>query len=158
MSRTKFEYDQRTAYSRRKTYGAWTLVRDALQILASVWHRSHRPDGSGQLIHPEVSVMQTRVYRTGGAGHKVGEQGSYDHWVLVNAIVLHITLFACHTKPGVASARARRPFSRPRMEAKQTDSKEKGRGCLLQLTVCRRSGVGAPQRGDSELKLKPDFA
>src|SRR5688572_1471459 len=83
MSRIKFEYDRRTAYSRRKTYGAWILVRDARQILASVLHRSDRPDGSGQLIHPEVSVMQTRVYRTGEAGHKVGEQGSYDHWVLV---------------------------------------------------------------------------
>jgi hypothetical protein len=50
------------------------------------------------LIHPEVSVMQTRVYRTGEAEHNVGEQGSYDHWVLVNAIVLHTTLFAYHTK------------------------------------------------------------
>ena len=98
MSRTRFEYDRRTAYSRRKTYGAWTLVRDAGQILASVLRRSDRPDGSGQLIHPEVSVMQTRVYRTGEVGHKVSDQRSYDHWVLVNAIVLHITLFACHTK------------------------------------------------------------
>jgi hypothetical protein len=98
MSRTRFEDDRRKEYSLRKTYGAWTLVRDALQILALVLHRSDRPDGSGQLIHPEVSVMQTRVYRTGEAEHNVGEQGSYDHWVLVNAIVLHTTLFAYHTK------------------------------------------------------------
>src|SRR5688572_32451569 len=98
MTHTTFEYDRRTAYSRRKTYGAWTLVRDAGQILASVLHRSDRPGGSGQLIHPEVSVMQTRVYRTGEVGHKVGEQGSYDYWVLVKTIVIHITLFGCHTK------------------------------------------------------------